>query len=302
MSVEVRSTPALRRLEWLLQGLDGQVGWGADVEAVLAPAFLATIPATLFLDTYRRRSKQFAPVSVRLLQTREHGARAEVVDPAGQVSVVHCQVEHSEPFRITRTWMEPFVPAGLGPRLPLDFTGREFPHRAAGAQLVVLSGVPGSGKSSVAESVGRDLGAPVFSVDWLLGALTPFGGRHLDHTAEMAAELLTTLAFRQLASGQSAVLDSPGEDVDTRQRWISLAAAARARLRVVVCVCTDRGLHRTRVEDRRRDIPGWHDAADWADVVNRLSQFAAWPTDALTVDTSQSLAACVREVLAYVRA
>jgi predicted kinase len=256
----------------------------------------------VFLDTYRRRSKEFAPVSVRLIAAGDHAARADIVDAAGRVWVLHCQVEHGEPCRVVATWMAPFVPSGLGPRLPVDFTAHQFPHSAANAQLVVLSGVPGSGKSTVAESVGRDLGVPVFSMDWLLGALTPFGGRHFDQTREIAAELLTTLAVRQLALGQSAVLDSPGEEVATRHRWISLAAAAGARLRVVVCVCTDRELHRARVEDRRRDIPGWHEAGEWEDVVTRMSEFAEWPVDVLTVDTSRSLAACTSDVLDYLRA
>jgi predicted kinase len=302
MGVNVRPTPALRRLEWLLDGLDGQAGWGSDVTEVLAPEFLKLLSPAVFVDTYRRRSEQFAPVSVRLVEAGDHAARADILDRAGQVSVLHCQVEHSEPYRITRCWLAPLVPEGLAPRLPLDFTGRQFPDHPAGARLVVLSGVPGSGKSTIAEVVGRELGAPVFAMDWLLGALTPFGGRHFDQTSEIAAELLTTLAFRQLVAGQSAVLDSPSEDIATRHRWITLAAATGARLRVVSCVCSDRELHRARVEERRRDIPGWHEAADWTDVLERLSGFVGWPIDVLTVDTSQPLAACASEVLSYARA
>jgi hypothetical protein len=58
----------------------------------------------------------------------------------------------------------------------------------------------------------------VFAVDWLLGSLTPFGGYHLDDLFGIGAELLTTLAFRQLELGQSAILDFPAEDLATRIR------------------------------------------------------------------------------------
>ncbi len=108
------------------------------------------------------------------------------------------------------------------------------------------------------------MGVPVFAVDWLLGSLTPFGGYHLEELFKMGGELLTTLAYRQLALGQSAILDFPAEDLATRSRWRSLAGAAGAEFRVVVCVCSDRELHRARLEGRERGIPGWHDAGNYS--------------------------------------
>ena len=74
------------------------------------------------------------------------------------------------------------------------------------------------------------------------------GGYHLDDLFGIGAELLTTLAFRQLELGQSAVLDFPVEDPATRTRWRSLADAAGAQFRVIVCTCSDRELHRARLE------------------------------------------------------
>ena len=101
-------------------------------------------------------------------------------------------------------------------------------------------------------ALGRRLGIPVFAVDWLLGALTPFGGRHLDGLLDIGAELLTTLALGQLSLGQSAILDHPAEDEATRARWRSLAEWAGARFTAVRCVCTDPAVHRRRVEGRTR--------------------------------------------------
>lgn len=34
-------------------------------------------------------------------------------------------------------------------------------------QFIVFTGLPGTGKSSLAEAVGRQLGIPVFAKDWL---------------------------------------------------------------------------------------------------------------------------------------
>lgn len=41
----VRSA-AMDRLGWILDGLDGQEGWGSDAADVLAPEFTAIRPAT----------------------------------------------------------------------------------------------------------------------------------------------------------------------------------------------------------------------------------------------------------------
>jgi hypothetical protein len=62
------------------------------------------------------------------------------------------------------------IPSVLTPRLPTDFTDYpELAGRGATARLIVLSGLPGVRKSTLAEEAGRALGVPVFAVDWLLG-------------------------------------------------------------------------------------------------------------------------------------
>jgi hypothetical protein len=130
----------------------------------------------------------------------------------------------------------------------------------------VFSGLPGAGKSTLAEAAGRALGVPVFAVDWLLGSLTPFGGYHLEELFTMGGELLTT----------------------------------GAQFRVVVCVCSDRELRRTRLEGRERGIPGWHDAGNWANVERRLAEFTPWTGEVLTIDAVQPLSVNLATVLTYV--
>ena len=38
-------------------------------------------------------------------------------------------------------------------------------------KLIIFSGLPGTGKSTLAEAVARQLGIPVFAKDWLEAAL-----------------------------------------------------------------------------------------------------------------------------------
>jgi adenylate kinase family enzyme len=50
--------------------------------------------------------------------------------------------------------------------------------------VLVVTGLPGTGKSTLAERVAKAAGAPAFSVDWLLGAIAPSGvlndARHVE--------------------------------------------------------------------------------------------------------------------------
>jgi predicted kinase len=295
------SSPAMERLGWVLDGLNGEAGWGSDAADVLAPEFAALVPPDQFTERVRQRAASFAPVTVIGLDTADHMAKARVRVRDGSVQVVTCAVEPEARHRITATRTIALIPSFLSPRLPADFTGYpSLAGRGAGARLIVFSGLPGAGKSTLAEAAGRELRVPVFAVDWLLGSLTPFGGYHLDNLLQCGEELLTTLAFRQLQLGQSAILDFPAEDLGTRTRWRTLARASGAEFKVVVCACSDRELHRARLEGRDRGIPGWHQGGNWANVERRLAAFPPWTGDLLTIDAVHPMAANLAAVLEYV--
>jgi predicted kinase len=247
----------------------------------------------------------YAPVVVIGIDVTDQTATARLRRPSGEVDVLTCEVEPRPPHRIVMTWVLGVVPANLTPRLPMDFGAFDVfddlsaSGRSETRSLIVFSGLPGSGKSTLADAVGRELGIPVFAIDWLLGALTPFGGRHFADLLDIGGEQLTTLAVRQLRLGQSAILDAPVEDVASRARWRSLARRADAAFKVILCVCSDPAVHRARVEGRTRDIPGWHTAGDWANVSRRLAAFEPWDVEHLEVDTLRPHGDNVAEVLGY---
>jgi predicted kinase len=162
----------------------------------------------------------------------------------------------------------------LTPRLPARF---ESTGQRSGGRLIVVCGVPGTGKSTLADGIGRALGIPVFAIDWLMGALTPFGGRDRGpELGDIGYELATTLAYRQLLLGQSAVIDSPAEGVDERERWRTLAESFDAGFDVIHCVCGDEATHATRLATRVRGIAGWHDGGSWQVVKPRRDAWVPW--------------------------
>ena len=197
----------------------------------------------------------------------------------------------------------PVIPPELTPRLPADFADffSKDTTSSSDAQLIVFSGVPGVGKSTLAEQVGARLTIPVFSFDWLLGALTPFGGRTIENPFGVGMELLLTLALRQLRTGQSAILDAPLEDIDDRDRLRSLARRFDAHFKPIVCVCPDLTEHQRRIEQRSRGIPGWHDAGNWANAQARLAKYPSWDDEALVLDTTEDPARNVTRVIELLR-
>src|SRR5512146_2314080 len=144
-------------------------------------------------------------------------------------------------------------------------------------QLIVFTGLPGTGKSSIAEAVGRELRIPVFAKDWLEATLVRCGVEANANTqralGQLGYELLTTLAERQLQLGQSVILDSVASTETVREQWRTLAATYRAGWRVIECVCSDEVVHRVRLTTRARGIPGWQEL-DWAEVERVAGYYA----------------------------
>lgn len=170
--------------------------------------------------------------------------------------------------------------------------------------LIVFSGLPGTGKSSLAEAVGREMGIPVFAKDWLEAALQrcKLGPRRSDTPGlgYAAYELLTTLAQRQLVLGQSAVLDCVAGQENLRRQWRALAAEYKADWQAIECVCSNEVIHRARLADRRRGIPGWCEL-EWEEVERVRGYYEPWQEEHLTLDMVNPLPDNIRASLVYLR-
>jgi len=166
---------------------------------------------------------------------------------------------------------------------------------------VLITGLPGAGKSTLAEALSQRSGVPVFALDWLLGAAVQSGACRPDaDLGELGRQLLVMLAHRQFLLGQSAIVDAPGHEPAWRDPFLALAAADHVRLRIVEVRCPDEAVHRARVTGRSRGIPGWHEF-NWSHVERMTMRWQPWPagTERLLVDSTGRLEDELDRVVTY---
>jgi predicted kinase len=150
--------------------------------------------------------------------------------------------------------------------------------------LGVFAGLPGVGKSTLAERVAAALPATVLSVDTVDAALRRYDVAE-PRPGYAAYGVVLGLAETQLRVGGSVLIDAANPVGATRQLWVDLAERLSVPLRVVEVVCGDETEHRRR-------------AADWEHVLRRTSEYEPYVGARLVVDTHLA-AEPVPAVLAY---
>lgn len=151
-------------------------------------------------------------------------------------------------------------------------------------RLIVLSGLPGSGKSTVAEGLSRALSVPLFSIDPIEAAMWR-GGLAKNQTGIAAYDVAAALADEHLKLGHSVIIDAVNPVEAPRDAWRNLAAKHQAALAIIECVCADEALHRKRVEARVRNIEGMPELT-WARALQRRDEYEPWTDARLVLDTS----------------
>jgi predicted kinase len=165
------------------------------------------------------------------------------------------------------------------------------------ATLIAFGGLPGSGKSSIARELARQLGAFWLRIDSIEQAILDSGivTGSVDDSGYRAAY---AVAEDNLRLGRDVIGDSVNGWPETRDAWQRAAVRSEAQFVEVEILCSDLAEHRRRVEMRNSEVPGLV-LPDWQAVINR--DYQPWGRDHLTIDTAGcSVEDCVRQLRASI--
>jgi predicted kinase len=163
--------------------------------------------------------------------------------------------------------------------------------------LVMLAGLPGTGKTALATALSAMLGWVVLDKDLIHSGLLADGldaARAGPLAYTVTLDLVADIVVRQR---QSVILDTAGRQPLVLARSREIAERGAARLVVLRCVAPA-SVRATRLAGRTPLPSQW--ATDQATDVDQERWYAHLPGDTLVLDTQLSLEDCVRRALALI--
>jgi predicted kinase len=163
--------------------------------------------------------------------------------------------------------------------------------------LIVVSGLPGTGKSTLSSGIAAARRAPVLSVDPVESAIVRAGVPRSWETGLAAYLVVQDLAEPALAAGLDVIVDSVSAAEPPRDGWRSLAARHDTPMRVIVCQVADTGEWRRRLATRNRGLAIPEPTE--AEIAERRAEWTPWPERHLLLDASESRRSLLERALAW---
>jgi predicted kinase len=149
--------------------------------------------------------------------------------------------------------------------------------------LVVVGGLPATGKSTIATVVARRTKAPYLRVDRIEQTIVAWSA--LTHPlGPVGYAVAYELAREQLRLGLDVIAECVNPIALTRDAWLDIAAASGAAIVEVEVICSDEVEHRRRIATRTSDVEGLLKPT-WSEIMDR--EYEPWSRPHLPVDSAR---------------
>jgi predicted kinase len=146
--------------------------------------------------------------------------------------------------------------------------------------LYIFSGLPGAGKTTLAQQLARKPGAAYLRIDTVEQTIRDLCAFEVQGEGY---RLSYRIAQDNLRLGVSVVADSCNPIELTRAEWEQVARDNGCRFVNIEVLCSDKAEHRRRVETRHSTVPGLR-LPTWTEVENR--EYHRWTRDRIVIDTA----------------
>jgi predicted kinase len=164
--------------------------------------------------------------------------------------------------------------------------------------LIILAGLPGVGKTTIARELAPRLVAVHLRIDSIEGAIRR-SSRHAAVPMDEAGYLVGyAVAEDNLRLGHTVIADSVNPWPETRDAWRAVARRADVRALELEIVCSDPSMHERRVTGRQPDVDGTRPVT-WQQVLAR--DYRHWHRPPVVIDTArQSVLESVETILSVI--
>lgn len=121
--------------------------------------------------------------------------------------------------------------------------------------LIVFSGLPGTGKTTIAKGLVDTIGALYLRIDTIEQAIRNSGALAQD-VGLSGYMVANELALSNLDLGRTVIVDCVNPVIESRLAWSEIASRAGVRLMNIEVICSDKNKYQRRVETRLGDISG----------------------------------------------